>query len=122
MAAAFAQGRAEGEKEGRRLEALRLEHRSQRQEVRWQRDNLRSLEQSAERILKNIRRELSELKDLPEPEEEDDVPFWQKVIAFFEREYGYNMDPEQVPAGGSFLRWALEQRQAERAKGTGAGF
>lgn len=120
VAAAFAKGRAEGEKEGRKLEALRLERRGARQELRYQRESLGHLADSAERILKNIRREMAELVVPPEPEDEDDVPFWQKVIAFFEREYGYNIDPEQIPAGSSFLRWALEQRQAFRAA-TGDG-
>lgn len=117
VAAAFAQGRQEGEAEGRRLEGLRMERRGQRQELRYQRDSLQHLADGAERILKNIRRELAELKELPEPEDESDLPFWQKVIAFFELEYGYNMDPEKVPTGGAFLRWALEQRQAARARG-----
>jgi hypothetical protein len=116
IAAAFAKGKDEGEKQGRKLEALRLEHRSRRQELFYQRDSLRHLEQSADRILKNIRKELTAMKELPETEEEDDVPFWQKVIGFFEREYGYNADPEQIPAGGSLLRWALEQRQASRSE------
>lgn len=115
LAAAFAKGKEEGIGEGRRLEALRLERRGQRQELAYQRDNLRSLERHAENVLKGIRRELADLKLPDAPEDEDDVPFWQKVISFFEREYGYNMDPEQLPAGGSFLRWALEQRQAHRA-------
>jgi hypothetical protein len=115
--AAFAKGRQEGVESGRREERLRLEHRSQRSELRYQRDSLGHMEQAAERILKSIRRELSELKALPEPADEEDAPFWQKVISFFEHEYGYNMDPEQVPAGGSFLRWALEQRQAARHNG-----
>jgi hypothetical protein len=121
VAAAFAKGKEEGEKEGRRLEALRLERRGQRQELRYQRDSLQSIADVAERILKGVRRELAELKEVPEPENEADVPFWQKVISFFELEYGYNMDPSQVPAGGSFLRWALEQRQAARAEGSSAG-
>lgn len=114
LAAAFANGRAEGEKEGRRLEALRLERRGQRQELRYQRDSLTGIQDTAERILKNIRRELAELKLPPEPEDEADVPFWQKVISFFELEFGYNPDPETLPAGGALLRWALEQRQVKR--------
>jgi hypothetical protein len=121
VAAAFAQGRAEGEKEGRRLESLRLERRGQRQELTYQRDSFRHLEQAAERVLKNIRRELVGMADLPEPEDESELPFWQKVIGLFEREYGYNIDPEKVPTGGSLLRWALEQRQAARAQGSDAG-
>jgi hypothetical protein len=120
VAAAFAKGREEGEKEGRRLEALRLERRGQRQELRYQRDSLQSIADCVERIQKNVRRELSELKLPPEPEDEDDVPFYVKVIAFFEREYGYNPDPEKIPVGSSFLRWALEQRQAARAEVSGA--
>jgi hypothetical protein len=120
VAAAFAQGRAEGEKEGRRLESLRLERRGQRQELTYQRDSFRHLEQAAERVLKNIRRELVGMADLPEPEDESELPFWQKVIGLFEREYGYNIDPEKVPTGGSLLRWALEQRQAVRAEESGA--
>jgi hypothetical protein len=117
VAGAFQRGRAEGEQEGRRAEALRLERRGQRQELRYQRDSLEHLAQAAERILKNLRRELAELKTLPEPEHEDDAPFWQKVIGLFEREYGYNPDPEKLPIGSTLLRWALEQRQASAAVG-----
>lgn len=73
IVAAFAQGREEGEKEGRRLESLRLERRGQRQELRYQRDSLQHLADGAERILKNIRRELAEMKEIPEPEDGPDA-------------------------------------------------
>lgn len=117
IAAAFEKGRQQGEGEGRRLELLRLERRGGRQELRYQLDAFSHLEHAAERLLKNIRKERAELKLPPELDDlENDVPFWQKVIGLFEREYGYNMDPEKVPAGGAFLRWALQQRQASQAQ------
>lgn len=70
LAAAFAKGRDEGYESGRKEERLRLEHRSHRGELAYQRDSLRLMEQTADRILKSIRRELAELKEPPEPEEE----------------------------------------------------
>ncbi len=113
-AAAFAKGLKEGAESGRKEERLRMEHRGARQELLYQRGSLLQLEQSAERVLKSIRRELAGLKDLPAHEMESDAPLWQKAISFFELEHGYNPDPEKIGAGGAFLRWALEQRQAFR--------
>jgi hypothetical protein len=64
----------EGVAAGRREERARLEHRSQRQELRWQRQSLESLADSADRIHKAIKRELAGLKDYDAEEPDDPAP------------------------------------------------
>lgn len=71
LASACAAAREEGVQAGRREERARLEHRSHRTELRYQRENLGRLEEMAVRTLASIRRELSGLKDIGEgPENE----------------------------------------------------
>jgi hypothetical protein len=70
LAKAFTSGRQEGVEAGRKEERYRAEHRSQRSEIRYQRQTLESLEKAAQRCLTSIRRELAELKEVPEPEAE----------------------------------------------------
>lgn len=68
VAAAFAKGLQEGVEAGRREERLRMEHRSQRSELFYQRQSLLRLEEAAERCLKGIRKELAALKESAPPE------------------------------------------------------
>jgi hypothetical protein len=77
--AKLAAARAEGLKEGRECglqSALRRMAPTELEAVRWRRESLTSLEDSAKRILADIRRELAEVRKIPDlpraTDEEDD--------------------------------------------------